>query len=499
MPLRIHAARMDQEMSRSVLDIPVQVLDNGSVVVSTDGEHRDLHYNADGTRWQSRSIPNSSIGKTKLGKPANATAPHRTPTTKGEGVGSAADDDEDGFSDEGDNDDEEFPTDAQLVLALRAVYARHRHDLTFTPWALMQKTETELGGANLSSRRPVIRMTIALIKREEASAETVRGRHAGDKPTPPDFEDSARDNFAAGVATEFVVPHDGVQDVPFLAKSNVHKNVDAAAEIQSTGCDFAAQRETISRLTFSSMRCRRSMDQFPPTEGDATRQIELETDTAGTVDFTGVSGTRAGSVILETSVTAGGGAEAAATFVTSHTEPKKTLADEFRFGPCAVSDVRVEESVERATPAEAAPVEAPAGPAPPPTPGMADYSPLRAIDVVVQDDDDNRHPEEEIEGRDGGLWDYNGTDDDGELDDKEEEAVRQDSYVAPTGNTYDDITSSPPPHFRCVISPLSSLPPVLRCTATSPPHFFIADVPGFRRAQAVLFARLSLGCLVLGV
>ena len=362
-----------------------------------------------------------------------------------------ADDDEDGFSDEGDNDDEEFPTDVQLVLALRAVYARHSHDLTFTPWALMQKTETELGGANLSSRRLVIRMTIALIKREEASAETVRGRCAGDTPIIPDFEDSARDNFAAGVATVLVVPRDAVQDVPFLTKSNVHKSIDAAAEIQTTGYDFAAQRETISRLIFSSMRCRRSMDQLHQKE-DATRQIDLETDTAGDVNFAGVLGTRAGSVIPETSVTAGSGAEAAATFVASHTEPAKPLADEFRFEPCAVFGVRVQEPEAAAAPSDAAPVEPPAGPTRPPALGMADNSPLRAIDIVVHDDDDNRHPVVELEGRDGGLWDYNVTDDDGESDDKEEEAVRQDSYVAPTGNTYDDIIKSPPRHLRCVVS-----------------------------------------------
>ena len=169
---------------------------------------------------------------------------------------------------------------------------------------------------------------------------------------------------------------------------------------------------------------------------------------------------------------------------------------------------------------------------------MTDSRPLRAIDVVFHDDDDNRHPEEEIEGRDGGLWDFAVSDDDSELDGEEEEAVRQDSYLrrgtaakqaqpqpqpairtfdvklrrmlgenvaepqpsveidvyfeehtdvltrreespsppAPddasaTGRTYDDITKSPPPHLRCVVSPLSSLPPVLRCTAASLPRF----------------------------
>ena len=75
--------------------------------------------------------------------------------------------------------------------------------------------------------------------------------------------------------------------------------------------------------------------------------------------------------------------------------------------------------------------------------------------------------------------------------------------VSTTGRTYDDMTKSPPPHLRCVVSPLSS--PITfpastsRCTSASLRHFFFADVPGLRQFQAVLFARLSLGCLVLHV
>ena len=76
----------------------------------------------------------------------------------------------------------------------------------------------------------------------------------------------------------------------------------------------------------------------------------------------------------------------------------------------------------------------------------AGNSPLKTIAVVVHDDANNRHPEEEIEGRDGGLWDYAATDDDGELDDKEEEAASDDACAI--GRTYDDVTKSPPPHLR---------------------------------------------------
>ena len=206
----------------------------------------------------------------------------------------AADDDEVGPADEGDDDDEEFPTDAQLALALRAKYARHRHDITLTRRTLTQKTETELGGAvDLSTRRRVIKTTIALIRLEEAEteeaeaeeaeaeavkaevaeaeaaeaeaaeAEAARGCHADDKPTTPDFDDGVCDDFAEDVATGLGVPRDGVS-------------------------------------------------------------------VAG-------AGARAGSVTVETNVIVHGGAEAAAAFASPPTDPAKALVDEFRFGPCAVS------------------------------------------------------------------------------------------------------------------------------------------------------------------
>jgi hypothetical protein len=108
---------------------------------------------------------------------------------------------------------------------------------------------------------------------------------------------------------------------------------------------------------------------------------------------------REGSVIIETSVIVNGGAKAAAAVASSLFDPAKPLVDEFRFGPCTVSGMRIEESAVAAAPAEAAPMEAPTEPAPPIAPAMADNSSLRAIDVVFDDDDDNRHPEEEIEGR----------------------------------------------------------------------------------------------------
>ena len=152
-----------------------------------------------------------------------------------------------------------------------------------------------------------------------------------------------------------------------------------------------------------------------------------------------------------------------------------------------------------------------------PAPAIDDNSPLRATGIVFHDDDDDRFLEEEIEGRDGGRWDSGiaddefRSDDDGVLDEEEKymaweqsaEAVaaafglrlrlrpkiddgcqaelctgaltrREESPPPPapdgasaTGCTYDDMTKLPPSHLRCVVSPLSSLSPVLRCTTAS--------------------------------
>ena len=516
-------------------DAPRRVQDAGLVIVElTDSEQRDLHHDAaDGT---SSSIPDSSISGSEFVAPSSSTGPRRMSTTNRRAAvdvlllmfcacddTSMADVGDDAFPTDYDNvfsstiepvaatdsglaasaaagaavaaadkddddDNQDFPTDTQLSLALRAVYARHRHDLTLTQRTLMQKTEIELGGADLSTRRRLVNAMIVLIKLEEAEAEAARGRHAYDKQTVTvaahpvvftatlsamsmeDFDDGARNDFAMDVAAGLSVPRERVR-------------------------------------------------------------------------ITGV-GVRAGSVIIEASVTVDGGVQTAAAFASSLTDPANSLVDG-RFGPCAVSGVRVEEPA----------------------------------------DDDNRHPEVDIEGRIGGLWDAN---------DEEEEAVRKDSWVAAwdsggasaaaaaatvglqlqhhgrmisvqrklqlmqktnieivldneddnrhleeeiddheldedeedeeavpqgacvlmlmcqeqeeppwpagpddasrTGLTYDDFTKAPPPHLRCVVSPVSSVPPVF---GSSRP-WFLSPTSGLRQVQAALFARRSPGCLVLG-
>ena len=47
---------MDKHSHRCALDVPVQVSDDGTISGVTDSEQRDLHYDADGTSWQGRSI-----------------------------------------------------------------------------------------------------------------------------------------------------------------------------------------------------------------------------------------------------------------------------------------------------------------------------------------------------------------------------------------------------------------------------------------------------------
>ena len=60
---------MEMNMPRSRLAVPVQVSDDGAIVVLTDSEPWDLHSNPDGTGGQSKSFPNSSIGRSELETP----------------------------------------------------------------------------------------------------------------------------------------------------------------------------------------------------------------------------------------------------------------------------------------------------------------------------------------------------------------------------------------------------------------------------------------------
>ena len=100
--------------------------------------------------------------------------------------------------------------------------------------------------------------------------------------------------------------------------------------------------------------------------------------------------------------------------------------------------------------------------------------------VVVYNDDDKRRPEE-IEGCNCGLWEFAGFDAERSVN-TDVLACREaspslpapDDARASSGRTYDDIARSPPPHLRCVVSPLSSLSPILRRIAASPPRFFLS-------------------------
>ena len=80
---------------------------------------------------------------------------------------------EDGDDDAAARENEAAFDDDKLARVLRAVYARHRHDPTLTRRTLTELTEAELGGADLSNRRLTVKLTIALIKHEEAEAAEV--------------------------------------------------------------------------------------------------------------------------------------------------------------------------------------------------------------------------------------------------------------------------------------------------------------------------------------
>ena len=400
--------------------------DDGSVIfVSTDSEQWDMSYGVDETGWQGRSIPNSSIGGSKLRTPSSSTGTcraskggihhrlRRAAAAAAARVVSCV-----RRQDEGDNDDKEFPTvgtisivrpaTAARALRARRVYVRHRHNLTFMRLTLMQKPETELGGADHSTRRRVIKTTIVLIEYEEAEAEAeaVRSRHADDKPTTPDFDAGARDHFAMGVATELGMLCDDV-------------------------------RET---------------------------------------------GARTHSVIVETSVTVDGGAEASAAFTSSLTDPAKLL--EFLFEPCATSGVHIKELAAEEAPEPAAPE-----PALPPAPVVTDNGPLLTLIGVTFGSNSN--------GMIGGDFHAERSVSTDVLTRREESPSPPAPDVASaTGHT---SSSRDLPIFRCVASPLFFCHPypVHRRVITA--FFLVAEVPGLRRAQAVLFARLPLGCLVLDV
>ena len=73
---------MVKNKHRSVLDLPVQVSDDGSVIVCYNIEQWDLRRDADETGWQGRSIPKSSVFGSKLGTPSRSTGLRSTSTAR---------------------------------------------------------------------------------------------------------------------------------------------------------------------------------------------------------------------------------------------------------------------------------------------------------------------------------------------------------------------------------------------------------------------------------
>ena len=612
------------------LDVPMQVSDDGSVMIVLGIDV--------GTDWQGRSIPDISSVQSELGAPSNSTGPCHTSTTK-EGIvigcgappppphmlflcacddggdrsagsapasSTARDERVVELQDEGRanyyvSDDANGDDDDGIVFAPRHSNRRGRHAVLWDedsifcrPGSAPQHDDSPdwLGGDEGSEEEG----------RDWASSYACGG------------EEEGRDwvsFYACGFGIDGV---DGGGAAGRMTSSERPRprSIDNRGGMQVFEADHRGKPGFIDlsrdddKLTtpdfFFAVVFTATLSAMPIENFDDGARDDFVVDVATGLgvprDGVRVTGARAGSVIVETSVTVYGGVEAAATFASSLTEPAKPLVDESRFGPCTVSGVRIEEVAAAAETAEAAPVEAPADaapeealepaaapepamapaePAPPPARAMTDKNPLSSIVVVFHDNDNNRHPEEQIEGRAGGLRNSVVLDEDGELD-EEEEAVRQDSCVAPrdiggasaavpvatvglglqlprtvcddfhaersaytgaitrleagpvlkgggdgessfgpgtraggdsssfadaladcgpapkkparrkctvvespspptldnasaTGCAYDDITKPPPPHLWYVVSPLSSLPPDLRCTVASLPRF----------------------------
>ena len=417
---------MDKETSRSIIEVPVQISDDGSVYVP-----EQLHYDADGTvELKVIKAPtklrctSTTKGGAVIGCGTPPLSPHElfcarrraaaADAAAASAAAAAVADAEDDFADEGD-DHEEVPTDAQVALALRAVYARHRHDLTITwrtlmqkaeteelggadlstrrqavyerhrhnltlTWrTLMRKTETELGGADLSTRRHVIKTTIALIKHEEA--EAARGRQADHKPTTPvkviDDDEEVPTDAQVALALRAVYARRHRHDLTITWRTLMQK-----AETELGGADLSTRRHVV-KTTIALIK---------HEEAEAARGRQADN---------------------------------------APTTPVKKFDDDDSFHPeKEVEDpFLVELAVAVAAPWDSGEASAAAAAA---AVGLRQQLQWMIGDAAPAD-------------------------------------------ASATGQTYNDITKSPPPYLRCVFSPLSSLPPVLRCTASSLPHFFVAD------------------------
>ena len=338
---------MDQGTPRSVIDFPVQVSDNGSViVVSTDSEQRDLHYDADGTGWQGRSIPNSSIGGSKLRTPASSTGPRRTPTPRGGGVigcgappppphvlfcaDEAGFSDYAGFSDEGDNDDEEFPTEAlEVVEAERIGQEKVYSDLEATRRLLEQhardaadlesklKVEAEAKRNALRARLEVRRALKQQVAASDVAMEAELAGEAKVKMNSLGAERRKEHMQAVGAMVKrYSWERDDAERAHHLRKAH-DEGVRKLRE------EFAAEcRAKRAQLEKRLRRRRKAKDAVgDKSSGVSSEELSAALDELAerTVDFTGVPGARAGSyVVLETFNTACG-AEAAAAFLTLHT------------------------------------------------------------------------------------------------------------------------------------------------------------------------------------
>ena len=338
-----------QRMSRtprSVLEKPVQVFDDGSViVVSPDSEQRNLHYDVDGTGWQGRSIPNTSIGRSELGTLSSSIGPCRTSTTKGGAVigcgappppppppphllfcarrhhaaGDGFSDDGDGFSDDDDG-------------------ARDRFAMG---------VETGLGAPRDGVR-------VAADEEEEEEEEPAR------PPAQPPARPPARPPAQPPARPLARQPQARPPDEPPARPEEEEEEEEAAND------DDDDDEPPV--VMFHALGGR-------PVGADAADAHRLEDARAQsileTLDAIGLDPPlRAGSVIVEANTVAvdDGGAQAAAAFVASSlADPAEALVDEFLVGPSRVE----EQPAAAAAAAATAKAKAPAAPAPAASPPSA--------------------------------------------------------------------------------------------------------------------------------
>ena len=426
-----HTARIDKDKGDSV-----QVSDVVNVsVVLPDSEHWDLHHGMDRAGWQDRSIPNSSVGES--GAPSSSSGPRRTKGGAVIGCGAPPPPPrvlfcafDDGVANIGhnafasDNDEEVFPSDAQLNLArlLHANAHARARDLVFTRRALVQQIKRNLGKD--SEGHDGRRWDYAVADDDgrddgglwDLECDGERNRCTGaltctgdlmctgdltctgmltrreEPPSPPVSDDASATGrtYMQNAMSELGEDIEGRDGRWWVADDDGRDG-----GLWDLKCDGVMNRHT-GVLVCTGVLTRREESPSPPVPDDASAT---------------------GRTYMQKAMRELG------KDVEGHDGRRWVADDDGRDG--GLWDLECDGERNRRT-------------------GM-----LTCTGALTRREESPSPPA---------------------LDD-----------VSATGRTYDDITESPPPHLLCVASPLFSLPLVFRCTAASLPRFFFADVSGLRR------------------